>query len=103
MEVWVRSQDKERFLLIKGVRFCKYKKGYFEKNKTLKEIAESEDAYGVDCNGEIFGEYATKERCLEIIDEIQRLLVNNGSTEDRISAKVSGIQNNFIVYEMPKE
>ena len=125
MEVWVRSQDKERFLLIKGVRFCKYKKGYFEKNKTLKEIAESEDAYGVDCNGEIFGEYATKERCLEIIDEIQSLfcdflICKDVSPCDHPQFKKLGLtsihylgkdfdptieyhERSSIVYEMPKE
>lgn len=104
MELWVISQDKEILANVKSVRFCIMKKCELKAEpSTMAEFAECADAYCVECNGEFFGEYPTKERCLEIIDEIQWFLANNGSTEDRILAKVIGIQNNFIVYEMPKE
>ena len=111
MEVWVRSQDKEKFLPIRGLR---YKREEYKKTNEFGAFAEETQLfcdYDIvvknyiysDYYVDILGEYETKERCLEIIDEIQWLVSNNGSTEDRISAKFSGIQNNFIVYEMPKE
>ena len=57
MELWVRSQNK-----------CKLRKAevvyyYYEGGKHI-----------IDCNGYPVGTYKSKERCLEIIDEIQELL-----------------------------
>lgn len=86
MEVWVRSQDKNRFAKANIFSYD------YEVNRHI-----------VNCNGYPYGVYNSKERCLEIIDEIQLLLENNGSTNDRISQAISGIKNEFIVYEMPKE
>lgn len=57
MEVWVRSQDKNRFTQAHNFSYD------YEVNKHI-----------VNCNGYPYGVYATKERCLEIIDEIQKLL-----------------------------
>lgn len=75
MKLWIRSQDKEVLANVKNVRFRKMKKCELEETPcTFKEFAESADAYCVECNGEFFGEYSTRERCLEIIDEIQELL-----------------------------
>lgn len=103
MELWIRSQNKEALANVKNVSFCKMKKYELkETSYTIKEFSESADAYCIECNGEFFGEYATRERCLEIIDEIQYLLKNNGSKEDRISQIISGIENEFVVCEMPE-
>jgi hypothetical protein len=75
MKLWIRSQNKEALANVKNVRFCKMKKCELKETPcTIKEFVASTDAYCVECNGEFFGEYATKERCLEIIDEIQELL-----------------------------
>ena len=90
MEVWVRSQDRERFSLTKDVRCGIYKKCALDKKMhTMKEFMESGEAYCVESNLEVFGEYHTKERCLEIIDEIQSLFCD--------------FERSSIVYEMPKE
>lgn len=72
MEVWVRSQDKNRF---KKVDIFSYD---YEVNKHV-----------VNCNGYAYGVYNSKERCLEIIDEIQSLFCD--------------FERSSIVYEMPKE
>lgn len=86
MELWVR--DKSRTILQKVERVeYNYRNGLHSVMVGLDSI----------------GTYATKERCLEIIDEIQSLLVNNGTSSDKISALLSGAKNEFIVYEMPKE
>ncbi len=123
MEVWVRSQDRERFSLTKDVRFGIYKKCALDKEMhTMKEFMESGEAYCVECNLEVFGEYPTKERCLEIIDEIQKLFsrgltVMNVEATKEVLDKINGLpyvipsQNQYVeyheqsvvVYEMPKE
>jgi hypothetical protein len=53
---------------------------------TMAEFIASADAYCIECNGEFFGEYPTKERCLEIIDELQLRIANDRN-----------------IYSMPKE
>ncbi len=127
MEVWVRSQDKEILANVKSVRFCRMKKCELkEEPSTIAEFVASADAYCVECNGEFFGEYPTKERCLEIIDEIQSLLfsnfciIRNCEVDEYISehlkptkAVVYSAENktpsieyheqSVVVYEMPKE
>ena len=90
MEIWVRSQDRKIFSNVRDVRFCRMKKCELkEEPHTLSEFVESEYAYCIKCNGAFLGEYPTKDRCLEIIDEIQGLFYY---TAEKI-----------IVYEMPKE
>jgi hypothetical protein len=127
MEVWVRSQDKEVFENVKSVRFCRMKKCDLKAEpNTMAEFIASADAYCVECNGEFFGEYPTKERCIEIIDEIQKLLCqtfmifrNLDITEDiaeylkpkkgivyqaeNQTPSIEYHEQSVVVYEMPKE
>lgn len=86
MELWVRDKSKTVLQKVERVEY-NYRNGLHSVMVGLDSI----------------GTYATQERCLEIIDEIQSLLVNNGTSIDKISALVSGIRNEFIVYEMPQE
>ena len=86
MKLWIRSQNKCELWETNLVNYS------YDVRKHI-----------IDCNGYPVGTYATKKRCLEIIDEIQNLLLNNGSTDDRIAQIVSGIENKFIVYEMPEK
>lgn len=66
MELWIRSQDKEKLMRVKEVL---YQYGAFEDN-TLNVIIGSPF---YDDNA-ILGEYKTKERALEVLDEIQSIL-----------------------------
>jgi hypothetical protein len=134
MEVWVRSQDKENFLPMRGLR---YKREEYKKTKEFGDFAEETQLF---CDYDIVvkhyiysdyyvnvvGEYATRERCLEIIDEIQSLLCQNfciirnldvsedvGEYLKPTKAIVYQAQNqtpsieyheqSVVVYEMPKE
>lgn len=126
MEVWVRSQDKEILANVKSVRFCIMKKCELKAEpSTIAEFIASVDSYCVECNGEFFGEYPTKERCLEIIDEIQSLfcdflICKDVSPCDHPQFQKLGLtsvhymgkdfeptieyhERSSIVYEMPKE
>jgi hypothetical protein len=89
MKLWVRSSDKMQLAEINNLSFKELIRGRW-------------NIYG-NYGAVSLGLYPTRERCIEIIDEIQYLLKNNGSTEDRMSQLLSGIENEFVVYEMPEE
>lgn len=72
MELWIRSQDKEKLEKCNSVNINYYEKKYH--------------IYG---NIALLGFYTTKERAFEVLDEIQRLIVENA--------------DNTLVYEMPLE
>ena len=103
MNLWIRSQDKEKLLKCNdivinnhrydtinehGNRIMHFKGyeiiGYFDKNTEY----------------EILGTYETKERALEVLDEIQALI-------ERVHiidiSKKEGIAGANAFYEMPKE
>lgn len=66
MELWIRSQDKRHLLLVKNISLTEYED---EGVCTLETDLENR----VDLE---LGTYSTKERALEILDEIQDLLAN---------------------------
>ena len=94
MELWIRSQDKQKLI----------KSEYIEYGEWNKE-------HRIYVYGEIFAKYKTKERALEVLDEIQNKLLK--SKYDKASegyGKHSDCRDTLIeissssyVYEMPKE
>lgn len=84
MELWVRSQDKERLIKVSNVQYT-YRKGDLYS-----------DVRGKHCIGtyydnlEILGEYATKERALEVLNEIQNYIL------------LPNTDNSAYVYNMPE-
>lgn len=108
MEVWVRSQNKNRFAQARNFSYD------YEGEKHI-----------VNCNGYPYGVYNSKERCLEIIDEIQSLFCDFLICKDidpcahdyfqklglasvhylgkDFDPKVEYHERSSIVYEMPKE
>lgn len=90
MDLWVRSQDKRKLLKCNDIaveqnmidqkeiiKFEGYKVvGYFDKNTEYEEL----------------GIYATEERVLEVLDEIEDLMASLCDSNFKI-----------IRYEMPKE
>ena len=71
MELWIRSQDKEVLLNIKGIQYQNYK---LVENETVE--ANILIGFYNYYDNEILGEYETKERALEVLDEIQRLITD---------------------------
>lgn len=69
MELWVRSQDKEKLLKINGLQYQNCK---LVENETVE--ANILIGFYSSYENEILGEYKTKERALEVLDEIQSLL-----------------------------
>ena len=115
MELWIRSQDKEALRKVNCSLYLR---------EDLSDYANGE-VWFIVSSGDKLGEYATKERALEVLDEIQNLLKpktiinveNFNATDARIlcdkfkeyspviigndSVKIEPL--GFIVYEMPKE
>ena len=104
MELWIRSQDKRT--LVKANRI------YMTSDLNTTD---GDFDYNIWMDEDNVGTYKTKERALEVLDEIQSLLkskvlLNSGkileSFEDTIYRepdKVEIQELNTIVYEMPKE
>lgn len=65
--LWIRTQNKTELTKVDSL-------GYKEYRNTL----EKHNFYIYCKNAYTLGEYKTKERCIEIIDEIQKLLQSNG-------------------------
>ena len=105
MELWVRSQDKEE--LVKAERLSVYNKRIY-----INEYDE---------NGYCIGIYATRERALEVLDEIQNILkpkyildsssikldgdswTENGEILQKYTANARVEELSTYVYEMPQE
>ena len=114
MNLWIRSQDKERLTCCCDLRV------YYDDNKSMWAIDTCD----------IVGYYASKERALEILDEIQnkikcqyllkpKLMMKDSNIEayknycenlNNINIlacdnafEIKPINTNIIIYEMPKE
>ena len=91
MELWIRTQNKQTLLSVNNIS-C-------DESCIFTKIMPT-DKHG------ILGKYKTKERALEVLDEIQDLFIKQHISESVINQ--DGItfnteQLNSIVYEMPKE
>lgn len=77
-EVYIRSQNKEKLYRLGG-NYASVEYGEYEDIKKKRGGAEADKKRHVICISdgclEEIGEYATKERCLEVLDEIQKACV----------------------------
>ncbi len=126
MDLWIRSQNKEMLIKIKNIeiKFLDFKRYSY-----VKDI-KSKGEYSIRGNGEPLGQYKTKERALEVLDEIQRQLINKyylipkekltlkeqdelmsyGHFNPKIDIvstlskmELKPLNNNVYIYEMPNE
>lgn len=113
MDLWIRSQNKEKLLKVDGIKYS-YSKFYDEYTYEILTI-----------KGTLLGEYKSKARALEVLDEIQEILVpavvfKNVPDSDnakeiselyKLSGKCISTTNNAdihyvnptYVYQMPEE
>ena len=92
MEIWIRSQDRENLIKIENITID-------NENYVLGNLV-SDDNKGI-CDYWRLGKYKTKERALEVLDDIHNVL--KGNVENHINKFDLYRENNVIVYEMPKE
>ena len=85
MELWIRSQDKEILIKVDRIGIEKFDEGYgivtYERIGTKNEFG--------------LGLYTTRERALEVLDEIQEKI-----TQFNVKTDYGCVSN---IYEMPKE
>lgn len=89
MDLWIRSQDKRTLGIAKDIHICErrvvveYPELHSEKDP---------DNYVILIGGYEYGVYKTKERALEVLDEIQKTILEG--EEDF---------KGMVVYEMPAD
>ncbi len=89
MELWIRSYDKECLVKISNIQYVLRKETNCGISTEYHYIGTHYD------NLKILGTYKTKERALEVLDEIQTKINNIANMDDE----------NFIniVYQMPEK
>lgn len=100
MELWIRSQDREDLVKVNAL--------WILDNQIWMEVPfyENHKKVGLSITGHNhkLAEYSTKERALEVLDEIQKLLCFN---IQNVSYEVADLllKANSLpkIYEMPKE
>lgn len=92
MELWIRSQDKEGLIKVNmGIM-------YWKDTDNRNCVVNKDNATGISK----LGTYKTKERALEVLDDIQNMLrffKGEGFTGEGLIS----IENNLGIYQMPKE
>ena len=90
MELWVRSQDKETLLETNTIALKK-----FEEVHGIINYVDINNWFGL-------GLYKTKERALEVLDEIQKKinLINLGHD---FGSPMIDLENPTYIYEMPEK
>ena len=94
MDIWIRSQDSESIFKVESVFYSKN-----EENEHFIRTFIIDDLH----NGIVkLGQYSTKERALEVLDEIQNKinLINLGHD---FGSPMIDLKNPAYVYQMPKE
>jgi hypothetical protein len=104
MELWIRSQDKMKLIRVIDIGIFEEQEGY--------------TIYYDDSIDNMLGTYATKERALEVLDEIQKLIkptfkinyeyddsqpIIDGEWLKSLKAESKIEELSCYVYEMPKE
>ena len=90
MDLWIRSQDKTVLTKTYDVRIDLH---FDDKWKIQANLDRQGDYY-------LVGIYNSKERALEVLDDIQNAL--KGNVENHINKFDLYRDNNFIVYQMPE-
>jgi hypothetical protein len=91
MELWIRSQDKRILQKVDNI--------FLDANYENKRIS----TYNGD-NTEL-GTYKTKERAIEILDEIQNIMRNYACVikTNRLGEEIDLIPKPILIYNMPKK
>lgn len=104
MELWIRSQDKEKLIKINDIAL---RKGYDGTIPTgLYEVV---GYFDKDTEYELLGEYESFERALEVLDEIQEFRDTLTGIELLPQKERKQIVQEFLIakesltYKMPKE
>lgn len=99
MELWVRSQDKMNLVKVRQVGV-----NYQDSKQIIAnyapELYENSGEYY-----ELLGTYETKERALEVLDEIQNFMRDYACAKkiNRLGGEINMIPKPILIYNMPKK
>ena len=91
MKLWIRSQNKEKLVKVNDLSL--YDSNILKNDFVLNDEPNYSDIRIIANDNYNLGSYKSKERALEVLDEIQCHLVNINDSRDSY----------FYVYEMPEE
>ena len=125
MDLWIRTQDRKNLIKVNKLHLCAETKftGSIYDSDTKKEYTGN---YFIESEGNKLGVYYSKERALEVLDEIQKILIGRLiiKTNRKVGSEDLNRLANFfdteyvindndfefiqpeatnIIYEMPKE
>lgn len=93
MELWIRSQNKTRLVKVCSLGYGEYKEKHYINGYCVNEV----DNYDL-------GIYKSKERALEVLDDIESLLWGNSRIKGLVkSIGIRSENTKLLIYEMPKE
>lgn len=99
MELWIRSQDKMNLVKVRQISVN------YQDNKQIianymPELYENSGEYY-----EILGTYKTKERTIEVLDEIQDKMLNGAFAKkiNGLGEELDLIPNPILIYNMPED
>ena len=94
MELWIRSQDRESIFKVKSI--------FYSTNNENKHFVRSIIVDDIKNGIMALGQYSSKERALEVLDEIQNKinLINLGHD---FGSPMIDLKNPTYIYQMPKE
>lgn len=97
MELWIRSQDKECLVKISNIQYVLRKETNCGISTEYHYIGTYYD------NLKILGTYKTKERALEVLDEIQDELIGSDFMPIEKNEEVVLTCGSAKIYEMPEK
>lgn len=92
MDLWVRSQNKYRLLKVESLQII-----YNQEDNELP--------YYINSSYELLGSYKSKERALEVLDDIQKFITNSvfAKKVNGLGEEIDLIPNPILIYNMPRE
>ena len=115
MELWIRTQDRLELIKAKDIKIfdCEKQKEKYEKSLlgVITQEPYNRTGFEISSCGNVFGVYKTKERALEVLNEISdRIatltaieLMGINDTNVKVFRKYLEENNCSVVYQMPKE
>lgn len=91
MKLWIRSQDKEMISLVKTL--------------FIEDINDDNKLFAITDGYVYYGEYNSKERAIEVLDEIQNFMRNYACVikTNRLGEEIDLIPKPILIYNMPKD
>lgn len=100
MDIWIRTQNRERLLKVNDI--------FMDVTKNIVEMSNVYLLLTFNGREVELGRYKSKERALEVLDEIQDKIKNmyileNCKLPKKSCIEQSLVMNDFNIYEMPHE